>query len=218
MGLTRRPSLLAILSKFAPRQHSLVLKCDSRTANLLLPEARHFLNKLYERRCRCAASGKVCFWTRRPWSPSRAIRAPTDWHRSSRLTVGQLVCERVHYKVPHVVSVVLADVVAAETCYVRRRVSLLLLRSDIGSPRSARASHLLAVWRLAPVWRAASAMPAPDPMQKTSVSRPLGANLALGCCDMGKASFAAGLGNSQLGGDLPIYHPSNVNNILALNS
>lgn len=64
-------------------------------------------------------------------------------------------------------------------------VAGLLLRSDIGSPRLARASHLPAVWRLTPIWRAASATPVPDPMRETSVSRPLGVSLALGCCDMG---------------------------------
>lgn len=61
----------------------------------------------------------------------------------------------------------------------------LLLRSDIGSPRLARASHFEAVWRLTPIWRAASATPRPDPMRETSVSRPLGVSLALGCWDMG---------------------------------
>ena len=30
----------------------------------------------------------------------------------------------------------------------------LLVLSDIGSPLRARASHLLAVWRLTPIWRA----------------------------------------------------------------
>ena len=64
-------------------------------------------------------------------------------------------------------------------------VAGLLLLSDIGSPRLARASHLLAVWRLTPIWRAVSATSAPDPMRETSVSRPLGVSLALGCCDMG---------------------------------
>ncbi len=61
----------------------------------------------------------------------------------------------------------------------------LLGRSDIGSPLRARASHLLAVWRLTLIWRAASATPTPDPMRETSVSLPLGVSLALGCWDMG---------------------------------
>ena len=65
----------------------------------------------------------------------------------------------------------------------------LLDRSDIGSQRLARASHLLAVWRLTPIWRAASATPAPDSTRETKVSRPLGVNLALGCCDMGWPSL-----------------------------
>lgn len=34
----------------------------------------------------------------------------------------------------------------------------------------------------------------------------------------GRALFAVGLDNSQLGGGLPICHPSNVNNVLALDS
>lgn len=58
-------------------------------------------------------------------------------------------------------------------------------RSDIGSPLRARASRFEAVWRLTPIWRAVSATPAPDPMRETSVSRPLGVSLALGCWDMG---------------------------------
>ena len=61
----------------------------------------------------------------------------------------------------------------------------LQLLSDMGSPLRARASHLLAVWRLTPIWRAASATPAPASMRETSVSRPLGVSLALGCWDMG---------------------------------
>ena len=61
----------------------------------------------------------------------------------------------------------------------------LLVLSDIGSPLRARASHLLAVWRLTPIWRAASATPAPASMRETSVSLPLGVSLALGCWDMG---------------------------------
>ena len=57
----------------------------------------------------------------------------------------------------------------------------LLLRSDIGSPRLARASHFEAVCLLTPIWRAASATPSPDVTRETSVSRPLGVSLALGC-------------------------------------
>lgn len=63
-------------------------------------------------------------------------------------------------------------------------VADLSLRLDIGSPCLARASRLLAAWRLAPIWRAAPATPAPDPMRETCISRPLGAGLALGCRDM----------------------------------
>lgn len=63
-----------------------------------------------------------------------------------------------------------------------------LLRSASPSPRLARASHLEAVWRLTPIWRAASATPRPDPMRDTSVSRPFGVSFALGCWDMGGPS------------------------------
>lgn len=51
-------------------------------------------------------------------------------------------------------------------------VADLSLRLDIGSPCLARASRLLAAWRLAPIWRAAPA--APDPMRETSFSLLLG--------------------------------------------
>ena len=61
----------------------------------------------------------------------------------------------------------------------------LLLLSVIGSPRRARASHLLAVCRLTPIWRATDETPSPPATLETSVSRPLGVSLALGCCDMG---------------------------------
>ena len=54
-----------------------------------------------------------------------------------------------------------------------------------GFTSRAQASHFEAVWRLTPIWRAVSATPAPDPMRETSVSRPLGVSLALGCWDMG---------------------------------
>ena len=61
----------------------------------------------------------------------------------------------------------------------------LLVLSDIGSPLRARASHLLAVWRLTPIWRATDETRSPATTRETSVSRPLGVSLALGCWDMG---------------------------------
>ena len=60
-----------------------------------------------------------------------------------------------------------------------------LLRSDIGSPRRARASHFEAVWRLTPIWRVTSETRSPPATRETSVSRPRGVSLALGCCHMG---------------------------------
>lgn len=59
-----------------------------------------------------------------------------------------------------------------------------LLRPDMGSPDLLRRSRLLAVCRLTPIWRAASATPRPDSMRETSVSRALGVGFALGCWDM----------------------------------
>lgn len=56
-----------------------------------------------------------------------------------------------------------------------------LLRPDMGFPDLLRCSRLLAVWRLTPIWRAASATPRPDSMRETTVSRALGVNVALGC-------------------------------------
>ena len=53
-------------------------------------------------------------------------------------------------------------------------VADLSLRLDIGSPCLARTIRLLAAWRLAPIWRAAPATPAPDPMRETSFARLLG--------------------------------------------
>lgn len=47
-----------------------------------------------------------------------------------------------------------------------------LLRSERPSPDLLLRSHLPAVWRLTPIWRAASATPRPDSMRETSVSRP----------------------------------------------
>ena len=61
----------------------------------------------------------------------------------------------------------------------------LLARSVIGSPRPARASRLLAVWRPAPICLATSPTPSPPRMRATIVSRPLGVSLALGCWHMG---------------------------------
>lgn len=61
----------------------------------------------------------------------------------------------------------------------------LLGRSDSGSPRRARESHLLAVCLLTPIWRATADTRSPPATREASSSRPLGVSLALGCCDMG---------------------------------
>lgn len=63
-----------------------------------------------------------------------------------------------------------------------------LPRSDMASPRRARASHLRAVWRLTPAIAAASVTRTPPPTRSQSSSLPLGAGLALGRWDMGGPS------------------------------
>ncbi len=78
-------------------------------------------------------------------------------------------------------------------------------------------SHLPAVWRLIPIWRAASATPRPDSMRETSVSRPFGGEFALGCCSTGgllryESRQLTACGNP------PYLSPADVNNVLALNS
>ena len=53
--------------------------------------------------------------------------------------------------------------------------------------------------------------------RETSVSRPRGVGLALGCRDMGGLPSAADPGNPQHAEALPICHGPDVNNVLALN-
>lgn len=82
---------------------------------------------------------------------------------------------------------------------------------------SLRRSHLLAVRRLTPVCRAASATPGPDSMRETRASRPLGVSFALGCCFMGgllryESRQLTACGNP------PYLSLADVNNVLALNS
>ena len=84
----------------------------------------------------------------------------------------------------------------------------LLGRSDSGSPRRARESHLLAVCLLTPIWRATADTRSPPATREASSSRPLGVGLP----------SAADLGNPQHAGALPVCHPRGVNNVLALNS
>lgn len=92
-----------------------------------------------------------------------------------------------------------------------------LLRSESPSPDLLLRSHLPAVWRLIPIWRAASATPRPDSMRETSVSRPFGVSFALGCCSTGgllryESRQLTACGNP------PYLSPADVNNVLALNT
>ena len=92
-----------------------------------------------------------------------------------------------------------------------------LLRSESPSPDLLLRSRLPAVWRLIPIWRAASATPRPDSMRETSVSRPFGVSFALGCCSTGgllryESRQLTACGNP------PYLSPADVNNVLALNS
>lgn len=91
-----------------------------------------------------------------------------------------------------------------------------LLRSESPSPDLLLRSHLPAVWRLIPIWRAASATPRPDSMRETSVSRPFGVSFVLGCCSTGgllryESRQLTACGNP------PYLSPADVNNVLALN-
>lgn len=91
-----------------------------------------------------------------------------------------------------------------------------LLRSESPSPDLLLRSHLPAVWRLIPIWRAASATPRPDSMRETSVSRPFGVSFALGYCSTGgllryESRQLTACGNP------PYLSPADVNNVLALN-
>jgi len=60
-------------------------------------------------------------------------------------------------------------------------------RSATGSPDLLRRSRLLAVWRLTPIWRAASATPRPGSVRETGASRPLGESFALRMLGHGRA-------------------------------